>query len=523
MSLKFKREGNTMFKKLTPTWWLPLLVMSLVILLSPLSLKPTFSDDQTPVLQLPQEQCSMRFVDAEVKDVLRLLAKEYKLNLIISENVGGVITVDFDQVLLEDIFFSVLKTADLGYTLKGNVILVATQKELLDQETSRVKELEKQAEGRKKILESQEMLSETIKVQYILNTKSNESIVKEITVGKEEVRNLTQLAGALQKMLSDQKGANIQVVDAANALVITDIPEKVEQIKTLVKELDQHSPQIMIESRIVLISSDHVRDIGIQWGGRTQNQNLMISGQRDRSWSTETSDTTGTTSTSSSTTATNDKGSKEGSVAGVDLPAAIAAAGHGGSIGFLLGDITKDFLDIQLTALEDKGRGKILASPRVVTQDNQKAYIKIGDEIPYQEITFSGGATTTTVKFKDAAIELEVSPHTVGDKVFMDIVVARKTPDFKNAIAGNPTLRTQALTTKVSVKNGETLVLGGLTEEEEITATHAIPFFYRIPLINFFFKNDSKTKTKRELIIFITPTIFTGDSTGDTDAQRIPG
>ncbi len=164
VSLKFKREGNTMFKKLTPTWWLPLLVMSLVILLSPLSLKPTFSDDQTPVLQLPQERCSMRFVDAEVKDVLRLLAKEYKLNLIISENVGGVITVDFDQVLLEDIFFSVLKTADLGYTLKGNVILVATQKELLDQETSRVKEMEKQAEGRKKILEAQAMVSETIKV-----------------------------------------------------------------------------------------------------------------------------------------------------------------------------------------------------------------------------------------------------------------------------------------------------------------------------------------------------------------------
>jgi len=508
-----------MFKKITPTWWLPLLVMSLVVLLSPLSLKPTFSDDQPPVLQLPQERCSMRFVDADVKDVLRLLAKEYKLNLIISENVGGVITVDFDQVLLEDVFFSVLRTAGLGYVQRGEVILVGTQKELLEQETAQIKELEKQAEAKKKILEAQGMVSETIKVQYILNTNSNQSIVKEIAVGKEEVRNLTQLAGALQKMLSDQKGANIQVVDAANALVITDIPEKVEQIKTLVKELDHPSNQIMIESRLVMVDSDHVRDIGIEWGGRTKNQNLMISGQRDRSWSQETSDTTGTEPTTANTTKTSDKGS----IQGVDLPAAIAAAGHGGSIGFLLGDITKDFLDVQLTAMEDKGRGKILASPRVVTQDNQKAYIKVGDEIPYQEITFNGGATTTTVKFKDAAIELEVSPHIVGDKIFMDIVVARKTPDFKLAIAGNPTLTTQALTTKVSVKTGETLVLGGLTEEEDITTTHAIPFFYRIPLINFFFKNDSKTKTKRELIIFITPTIFTGDSTGDTDAQRIPG
>ena len=518
MSLKFKKEGNTMSKNLSLTWWLPL-VMSLIVLLSPLSLKCSFSDELNPVLRLPQERCSMRFVDAEVKDVLRLLAKEYKLNLIISENVGGVITVDFDQVPLEDIFFSVLKTAGLGYTLKGDVILIGTQKELLEQKTWGIRELEKQAESNKKIVEAQEMVSETIKVKYILNTKSNESIVKEIMVGKEEVRNLTQLAEGLKKMLSERKGAAIEVVDAANSLVITDIPDRVQQIVKLVKELDQPSIQVMIEARIAAVSDDHLRDLGIQWGGNVSTGgDLFFSGNRDRTYSKTTSETTGSTPSSDKTTKTSDAGSNWG----VDFPAAIKA-GNGAALGILLGNLNGSFLDARLTALENNGKGKILASPRVVTQDNQKAYIKVGQEIPIQQLTFNGGATTTTVTYKDAAIEMEVSPHLMEDKVFMDIVVVRKIPDYTQAIQGNPPLLTQGLTTKISVKSGETFVLGGLTTEEDTVIVNGVPYFSRIPLLRYFFKDESKTKTKRDLIIFITPTIINGETKGDADAQRIPG
>ena len=519
MSLKFTKEGrNTMPKNLSLTWWLPL-VISLIVLLSPLSLKCSFPDELNPVLHLPQERCSMRFVDAEVKDVLRLLAKEYKLNLIISENVSGVITVDFDQVLLEDIFFSVLKTAGLGYALKGDVILVGTQKELLEQKTSQIRELEKQAESNKKIIEAQEMVSEMIKVHNILNTKSNESIVKEIMVGKEEVRNLTQLAEGLKKMLSDRKGASIEVVDAANSLVITDIPDRVQQIVKLVKELDQPSMQVMIEARIASVSDDHLRDVGIQWGGKSTSGNFMLSGSRTRTWSTETTNTTGTTPSSGKTTQTSDTGLNNW---GVDFPAAIAS-GQGATLGILLGNLNGSFLDAQLSALETNGKGKVLASPRVVTQDNQKAYIKVGQEIPIQSLTFNGGATTTTVTYKDAAIELEVSPHLMEEKVFMDIVVVRKIPDYTHAIQGNPPLLTQGLTTKISVKSGETFALGGLTTEEDTVTVNGVPYLSRIPLFRYFFKDESKTKNKEDLIIFITPTIINGETKGDADAQRIPG
>ncbi|MCX8011537.1 MAG: hypothetical protein N3A64_00060, partial [Desulfobacterota bacterium] len=332
----------------------------------------------------------MRFVDAEIKDVLRLLAKEYKLNLVISENVGGTITVDFEEVLLEDIFYSLLKTAGLGYTVRGDVVVIATQKELLEQETARVKELEKQAEAKKKILESQEMISETIKVKYILNTRATESIAKELAVGKGEMRNLTQLAESLKKMLSDRKGASIEVVDAANALVVTDIPERVEQIKKLVQELDQPSSQIMIEAKVTTIDSDSLRDLGIKWGGKIKDKDLMVSGQREREWATESSKTTGTTPSTSDTKITSDTGS----IFGVDFPAAIEA-GKGATLGLLWGNLKQDFLDVELSALEERGNAKILATPRVITQDNQRAYIKVGDEIPFQEYTVVGGAITT--------------------------------------------------------------------------------------------------------------------------------
>ena len=467
-----------------------LFALVLVLFFSLVSINTVYSEGQSSDLNLPRERCTMRFVDAEVKDVLRLLAKEYKLNLIISEDVGGIITVDFEEVLLEDLFHVVLETAGLDYTVRGDVIRIVT-----------LNEVEKHAEANKKIRETEKMVSETIRVKYILNTAATESIVKELDVEREEVRDLTQLAEALKKMLSQRKGASIEVVDAANALIITDVPDRVAEIVKIVKELDQPSPQILIEARITTIDSDYLRDLGVQWGGLWDIGSTEIGG-------TSLSQGTG----------------ESGAKFLTNLPAAVKA-GQGGAVS-IVSQINNDTLDIQLSALEDDGRANILASPRVVTQDNQKAYIKIGDEIPYLERAYGEGVTTDTVTFKDAAIELEVSPHTVGDEVFMDLVVARKTADFINMVNNQPPLRAQALTTKVSVKSGETFAIGGLTREEETTTIHAVPFFSRIPILNFFFKNETKTKIEQELVIFITPTIIgkeTEEKTKEDSAKAAQG
>ncbi|MDY6862670.1 MAG: hypothetical protein SV062_06740 [Thermodesulfobacteriota bacterium] len=242
--------------------------------------------------------------------------------------------------------------------------------------------------------------------------------------------------------------------------------------------------QIVIEAKITEIDSDSLKDLGIRWGGRFESGDLTARG-----------------------TSLNEEMGSSGENFLVDLPADVAR-GSGGAIGFFIGDLQKNFLDLQLSALEEKGRGKVLASPKVITQDNQKAYIKIGDEIPYQERTFAGGVSSTEVKFKDAAIELEVSPHTVGDEVFLDIVVAKKSPDWSNTIQGNPPLKAQALTTKVSVKSGRTFIVGGLTIEEESVSRSSVPFFSGIPVLGHIFRQENKIKEKKELIIFITPTII---------------
>lgn len=466
-------------------------------------------------LILPQDKCSMRFVDADVRDVLRLLGKEYGLNLVLSETVKGLITLEFEQVALADIFHSVLHAAGLGYAVRGNVVLIAPEKELRAAETDRLTDLEKQTESQKKIIEAQQketeareamggLTSKTVKVKYIFNTQATESIAKELTVTKQETKNLTQLAESLRKMLSTRKGASIEVVDSANALIVTDIAERVDQIVEVIKELDVPSPQIMVEARITAVDTEYTRELGIKWGGRAGETGVVVSGDRSLTRSEDSStSSTGTTTLGTTTVRTTD----EGSNIAVDLPAAIGP-GAGGAISLLIGDLKNDYLDVQLSALEDKGRARLLACPKVLTQDNQKAYIKIGDEIPYREQTIASGVITTSLKFKDAAIELEVSPHTVGDEVFMDLVVARKTPDWANAIQGNPPLRAQAVTTKVSVKSGQTFALGGLTLEEKTKGTNAVPFFSRIPLLGWIFKLDTKGSTQRELIIFITPTIL---------------
>ena len=393
------------------------------------------------------------------------------------------------------IFDSILNTAGIGYNIKGDVIIIATKKELREEETERVKALEKQREASKKIKEAEKkeaeakeglikLITKTVKVNYILNTQATASIAKELKAGKKTLKDLTQLASVLKKMLSSRKGASIEVVDVANTLIITDIPEKVEQIIGVIKELDVPSRQIIIESKITEIDSNYVKELGIQWGGRYKSGDLTLGGSSPNSGI---------------------GGTDENFV--VDLPAGVQT-GSGGAIGLLIGNIDKDFLAMKLSALEDIGKGKVLSSPRIITQDNQKAYIKIGDEIPYQEKTGSGPDATFSVEFKDAAIELEVTPHTVGDEVFIDIVVAKKSPDWSNTILGNPPLKAQALTTKVSVKNGQTFALGGLSQEDESTVTSSVPFFSSIPVLGLMFKNEIKVKTRKDFIIFITPTII---------------
>ena len=189
----------------------------------------------------------------------------------------------------------------------------------------------------------------------------------------------------------------------------------------------------------------------------------------------------------------------------VNLPK-VLGGDRGGAINFLVGTVGSYLLQLELSAMQQEGRGEILSNPRVITSDQNKAIIKQGIEIPYQQATSSGA---TSVSFKEAVLKLEVTPHiTPDDRLIMDLVVSKDNPDWTRAVLGVPPLEKREVNTRVLVDNGETIVLGGVFERTRSKSEEKIPFFGDIPVVGWAFKQEFKEDKKKELLIFITPKII---------------
>jgi type IV pilus assembly protein PilQ len=192
----------------------------------------------------------------------------------------------------------------------------------------------------------------------------------------------------------------------------------------------------------------------------------------------------------------------------VNLPVTAAA----GSAQFLLGRIGSYLLQLELTAMQREGRGEIVSSPRVVTSDQHKASIKVGQEVPYQESSASG---RTTVAFKEAALILDVTPHiTPDDRIIMDLRVNKDNPDYTRSIEGVPPIDTRSVETSVLVDNGETVVLGGVYEREKTFQKEQVPWLGDLPVLGNLFKTTNRRDLNNELLIFVTPKILKGDLAG---------
>ncbi|HHH12935.1 MAG TPA: type IV pilus secretin PilQ, partial [Thiolapillus brandeum] len=189
----------------------------------------------------------------------------------------------------------------------------------------------------------------------------------------------------------------------------------------------------------------------------------------------------------------------------VNLPKSLGGS-RGGALNLLVGTVGSYLLQLELTAMQQEGRGEIVSNPRVITSDQNKAVIKQGLEIPYQEATSSGA---TNVQFKEAVLKLEVTPHiTPDDRIIMDLVVSKDNADFTRAVLGVPPLEKREVQTRVLVDNGETVVLGGVFERTRANSEEKIPFFGDLPVVGWAFKQEYKEDKKKELLIFITPKII---------------
>ena len=411
---------------------------------------------------------SMELRDVELRDVLRALGQEHGINIIIDETVTGKVTVSIRNVPLWDAIDSILKGKGFAYIKDGNVVRVISSGA------------------------DEDLMTYTATVNYA---------------------NAKDLEGVITKVLS--KRGSIASDPKSNMVVIRDIPSAIERVTQLLKQVDVKTRQIMIEAKIVEVSTNASRELGIQWGTMYRNGDAYVFGGGTSgggaSGSTGTvgalpTTATGTTTVTTGTTPLTGGAGFGGSALNVNLPAAVGL-GSGGAIG--IGILAKNaILDLQISALETEGNAKTLSSPKVMVLENQEAYIKSGTGILVPTSSTSGTTTTTSVTEKEALLQLKVTPRIINDdQISLKILMSRDVFDFSRSVQGTPPKNTRETQTNLIVKNGETIVIGGIYTETDSESEGGVPWLSKIPGLGWLFKKETKTKDKTELLIFITPRI----------------
>lgn len=450
---------------------------------------------------LPDAPVTLELRDADIKAVLRALGKQFNLNLLVHEEIKGLLTLSFTEVPLRDAVDAIAGMASLAVIPGPGGIIEILPGKLYNE---RLKEQVVAAEVEKAVVQPPPpppptLITQKIDIQHAYNPRKPISGVgRELGLG-DEGKDLNELAAILKKQLSGRPGSDIAVVNRLNSLIVTDTAEKVEEIVNFLKTIDVPSITVGIEAKIAEISDQALEELGVQWGGinRIGIATLQGGGQG------------GTTGTAPTAPQTGNVG-LSGSNFIVNLPAAAVLAGRGFSLGFILGTQATRILDIQLSALEQKGKAKLLASPRVTTPNHERAWIESGREVPYLTQQVSGGIVTFTVAFKKVAIELEVTPHVIGNEfprtIALDTIVTRREVDFANAVQGNPALTSRTLFTRAIVKEGETAVIGGLSTEDTSKTVAQVPYLSDVPIFGWLFKNERVRDDKLQLMVFISPT-----------------
>jgi type IV pilus assembly protein PilQ len=436
------------------------------------------------------QRLSLNFQDIEVRAVLQIIADFTGLNLVASDTVTGRITLRLQNVPWDQALELVLKTKGLDKRQDGNVLMVAPAAEIAERERQEL-------ESKKQVQELAPLQTEHIKVRYA----RAKDLYKLFAPAGGGTAQGGQAPSGTGSILSTR--GRVIVDDRTNSLLVTETAQKLDEFRRIVKLLDVPIRQVLIEARIVIANSNFVSSIGVKWGAAgivpVNNNPLYYGG------------TIGQVNSAINTNATNAAGIAAGTtpvtipdVLNVDL-GATAPKGT-----FALGYVSRDVnLQLELSAAETQGRGEVVSQPKVITGDKQQATIKSGTEIPYQQSAANG---ETTVSFKEAVLKLDVTPSiTPDDRVIMDLVINQDTKgeDVKTSNGGSvPAIDTNSVKTQVLVGNGETVVLGGVFKSSDIVSETKIPFLGDLPYVGRLFKSKDITKTKQELLIFITPRIL---------------
>lgn len=414
------------------------------------------------------EKLSLNFQKIEVRSVLQVIADFTGLNIVASDTVTGNLTLRLKDVPWDQAMDIVLQSKGLAMRKTGNVILVAPAEELANKE--------KQAlEASQQIEDLETMRTEVYTLRYMKAV----DLVKIITDSK-------------QKILS-KRGSAVPDIRTNNVFV-QDTAKSLEQVQAIIDKTDVPVKQVMIESRLVIADDRYSKALGARFGvnktDASGNNRYSIGGNVGQTGGIGVSTTTGVTATS---------GATDG------LQSNLGVTGASGSFAFSLFRLPAGLLlNLELTAMESDGRGKVVSSPRVTTANQHKAKIASGTEIPYAEASSSGAAT---ISFKSAVLSLEVTPQITPDnKIIMELDVTKDS--VGEVYAGVPSIKTQNISTQVLVGNGETAVLGGIYEQTQRNDVSKVPFFGDLPVMGRLFQRKSTQNDRTELLIFVTPKIM---------------
>ncbi|HEX9852400.1 MAG TPA: type IV pilus secretin PilQ [Woeseiaceae bacterium] len=435
------------------------------------------------------QRLTLNFQDIETRAVLQLLAETSGSNIVVSDTVQGNVTLRLRNVPWDQALDIVMTTKGLDMRQNGNVIIVAPAEEIAARETADL-------EAKQAITELEPLYSEFLQVNY---AKAS------------DLANLMGGGDGKNSLLSER--GSVAIDDRTNTLLVHDTAERLQNIRRLVATLDIPIRQVLIESRIVVVNDDFSRELGVRFGVTAYKENSSDG-------ATVISGTGGGTNTMVNSIldnlATNGPG---GPITPVELPQLTDRYNVNVPIGnpagrFALAVLESEYLvDLELTALQAEGRGEIVSTPRVITANQKEARIEQGVEIPYQE-SASSGATTT--QFKKAVLSLTVTPQITPDNnIIMDLLVSKDnvgelTPSATGGFV--PSIDTRSVETQVLVRDGQTVVLGGIYETERRETVNKVPYLGDIPGLGVLFRSRSNISNKAELLIFVTPRILTEGS-----------
>ncbi len=420
------------------------------------------------------EKLSLNFQNVEVRRLLQVIGEFTGMNIVVSDSVGGNITLILKDVPWDQALDIILQQKGLDMRKNGNVILIAPREEIATKEKL-------EYESKVQISDLEPLRTESFQMNYVKGAD-----VKKLLIGDSK--------DSKQTLLSKRGSALLD--DRSNILFVQDTPSRLDDVRAMIAKIDIPVRQVMIEARIIEAGDTFSKNLGVRLG---------TGAVTSKSTKDEVTGAISTTYTKESDLGWINWGSRTGGLGAVNLPATSSTKDVPSYAFTLFNSSMTKYLDVEISALESDGKGKVISSPRIMTANQIEALIEQGVEIPYQEATSSGA---TSIKFKKANLSLKVKPQITPDgKVTMTLDVNKDTPNTTLSTGSGVAIDTKHVKTEVLVENGGTVVIGGIYTQKKSDTTYRVPFFGDLPYVGWLFKNREWIDDKTELLVFITPKI----------------